>query len=53
MVMGAFVLLCLGSVKYAYERYQQYKVETELKLQQYEKQQQDVIKKQKQEAHAR
>lgn len=53
VVMGAFVLLCLGSVKYAYERYQQYKVETELKLQQYEKQQQDVIKKQKQEAHAR
>lgn len=53
VIMGIILLLCVGSGLYAFERYKQYKTQAELKLQQYEKQQKEVIKKQKQEAHAR
>ena len=53
VIVGIIVVLLVGSGKYAFERYKQYKSDSEVKLREYEKQQKDVIKKQKQQAHAR
>ena len=53
LIIGIVLVLCMGSLKYAFDRFERYKAENAFKLQQYQKLQIEVIKKQKNETRVR
>ncbi|MDR0235655.1 hypothetical protein [Acinetobacter sp.] len=52
-VIGILLFVGVNCVMYAMDRYKQYKIESVMKLQQYQQQQKDVIKQQKRQAYSR
>lgn len=53
VIIGIVLFIGVNCVMYAMDRYKQYKIESVMKLQQYQQQQKDAIKQQKREAYSR
>ncbi|WP_287910076.1 hypothetical protein [Acinetobacter sp.] len=53
VIIGIVLFIGVNCVMYAMDRYKQYKIESAMKLQQYQQQQKDAIKQQKREAYSR
>jgi hypothetical protein len=53
VIIGIILFIGVNCVMYAMDRYKQYKIESVMKLQQYQQQQKDAIKQQKREAYSR
>ncbi|MBJ8450196.1 hypothetical protein [Acinetobacter bereziniae] len=53
VIIGIILFIGVNCVMYAMDRYKQYKIESVIKLQQYQQQQKDAIKQQKREAYSR
>jgi len=52
VIVAVVIFIAVSSVMYAMDRYKQYKVEAEMRLQQYQQEQKDKIKQQKRKAYS-
>ena len=52
MIVAVVIFIAVSSVMYAMDRYKQYKVEAEMRLQQYQQEQKEKIKQQKRKAYS-